>query len=248
MKLILFLGFLSALVLQSDVFAQPVAAAASAREGLIVYLYSPPGLARCIVPSTEAAGAFSASASLQHLVGRLQASGRSSQLQIFTDISAPQDFVLLQSFSQPSLNPDAGAGRNGWNRDFFPDSSDCLAKARLFELPSTFLLGDRSLKVRPDSLVVIQHVDVDPKMRELYQPYFQQLARVLKGQSGFEGFQVWTWNSRPNHWTVISVWRDLHTVEAAQHRPELVAVWDQIFANAASPRNWSNYRRFDMNP
>ena len=100
----------------------------------------------------------------------------------------------------------------------------------------------------PRSKVVIKHVDVVPSKRELYQPYVQRLAQALKGHAGLEGFQVWTWNSRPNHWTVFTVWRDARAADAAQISPELMAIWDQIYEYSASPNNQSIFRRFDLSP
>jgi hypothetical protein len=63
----LLLGFISGLLLQSAALSQPLGLASPAsREGLIVYLYSPPGLISCSSPPSDAgARASFASASLK---------------------------------------------------------------------------------------------------------------------------------------------------------------------------------------
>ena len=105
----------------------------------------------------------------------------------------------------------------------------------MFGLSSAFLLGDEDLRVNPDSIEVIKHVDVVPSKRELYQPCFQRLvAQALECHSGLEGFQVLTCNSRPKHWTVFTVWRDARAADAApQISPELMALCGQICQDLA---------------
>ncbi|MFM8674354.1 MAG: antibiotic biosynthesis monooxygenase, partial [Vulcanococcus sp.] len=106
---------------------------------------------------------------------------------------------------------------------------------------STLLTGDAELKVGSDSFVIIEHVDSDQKKREMNLPLFEELERELKTKPGFKSLQVWTWDARTNHWTVIETWENAESHHSAYRSPKVVSLWDNIYGNAAAPNNESEY-------
>jgi quinol monooxygenase YgiN len=91
-------------------------------------------------------------------------------------------------------------------------------------------------------LIGIEHVDSDPQKRESNLPLFQSLESRLRQIQGFRDMQIWTWNQRTNHWTVIEVWDNAEARKRANQDPEIIKIWDSIYGNAAAPNSQSEYQ------
>ena len=156
---------------------------------------------------------------------------------LFQDSNDHHDFVAITQ----GIHADEPI-QLGWNKLPNQNKTSTTSEARAFVLRSTLLSGNPKLNATKRSYVTIKHVDSDPKKRNSNPPLFQQLEQILNTKAGFQGLQVWTWDARPNHWTVIEAWNDTPSQQRAQQSPEIVILWDLIYSNTAAPKNESSYR------
>lgn len=194
----------------------------------IVYFYQ-------IGPSARSGS--EAQESLSILENALRKQRSNDNILIYQGKTDSRDFVALTSgsFSQQT-------NQSGWIKAFTKDLSLKAPDSRAFVLKSTFLTGQVKLTTDPSSLVVISHVDSDPKQRELNPPLFNQLNQQLTSQPGFKGLQVWTWDARTNHWTVIEAWDSADSRERANRDPRIASLWDDIYKHAAAPKSLETFR------
>ena len=111
-----------------------------------------------------------------------------------------------------------------------------------FVLNSTLLTGIERLNVTETSFVAISHIDADPKLRDLYPPLFNQLKSELNAKAGFLDLQVWTWDQRPNHWTLIQVWQSETDHDKALEDSDMQKAFSKLYQHTASPKNIGFYR------
>ena len=110
-----------------------------------------------------------------------------------------------------------------------------------FIMDSTLLSGSTDLKVAPTSFVLISHIDSDPLKKSLYSPLFDRFQEKMKSFEGFTDMQVWTWNQRDNHWTLIQVWDSPSSYNHAVQTHGYQSVWRQLLRYTASPAEKSPY-------
>ena len=111
----------------------------------------------------------------------------------------------------------------------------------LFVMESTFLTGADKLKIPPNSYVLISHIDSDPLKKNKYGSRFNRLKLNMQNHGGFRGMQVWTWNQRVNHWTLIQVWESKTAYNLAMQTEGMRRIWREIFGDTASPAAASPY-------
>jgi quinol monooxygenase YgiN len=85
-------------------------------------------------------------------------------------------------------------------------------------------------------LVVVTHVDIIPTFRDEGIASVRELAERSRGTPGNLRFDALTQSNRPNHMTLVEVWRD----EAAYHR-HLVSTHVRAFREGLLPRSGSLY-------
>jgi len=71
----------------------------------------------------------------------------------------------------------------------------------------------------PGAIFVVTHVDVPPPSREACEALLKQLAEASQKEAGVVRFDVYQQTNRPNHFTVLEIWKDqaaadAHAVEA----------------------------------
>jgi quinol monooxygenase YgiN len=64
------------------------------------------------------------------------------------------------------------------------------------------------------AVIVASHVDVPPPRKDEIIAVLNPLAEQSRKGAGNEGFGVWQQTSRPNHFTVVEVWRDQKAYDA----------------------------------
>jgi quinol monooxygenase YgiN len=155
----------------------------------------------------------------------------------FQDLTDNQNYIAVArgSFSKKT-------SQSGWIKSLTNGLTSKIPGSRAFVLDSTLLTGNADLNIDATSAIVIEHVDSDPKMREMNLPLFKQLEQAMSSKPGFKGMQVWTWDNRTNHWTVIEAWDSSESQQNASRSPDIVSLWDKIYGNAAAPNNVSEYR------
>jgi len=95
----------------------------------------------------------------------------------------------------------------------------------------------------PGAIFVVTHVDVPPPSREACEALLKQLAEASQKEPGVVRFDVYQQTNRPNHFTVLEIWKDQAAVDAhavAAHTKEfrqklgsmLGALYDDRFFKA----------------
>lgn len=95
----------------------------------------------------------------------------------------------------------------------------------------------------PGAVFVVTHVDVPPPSREACEALLKQLAEASRKEAGVVRFDVYQQTNRPNHFTVLEIWKDqaaadahavaAHTLEFRQSLgPMLGALYDDRFFKA----------------
>ena len=208
-------------------FAIPVNAIA-AEKAKIIYLYQD--------ALSPADGVELVNKDFLSLYRRLSSLDTSYPALVFQNLSRASDLVVLfQNIHD-----------NDRSRLYKPNELDQgyneLDGQDAFVLNSALLTGIERLNVTESSFVVISHVDADPKLRELYPPLFNQLKSELKAKPGFLDVQVWTWDQRPNHWTLIQVWQSETDHGKALEDSGLQKAFSKLYQHTASPKNIGFYR------
>ena len=179
----------------------------------------------------------SATSSLKTLEKAMKNERPDDKIIYFQDLTDNQNYIAVArgSFSKKT-------SQSGWIKSLTNDLTSKIPGSRAFVLDSTLLTGNADLNIDATSAIVIEHVDSDPKMREMNLPLFKQLEQAMSSKPGFKGMQVWTWDNRTNHWTVIEAWDSSESQQNANRSPDIVSLWDKIYGNAAAPNNVSEYR------
>ena len=159
-----------------------------------------------------------------------------SSISVFSEVGNPANYVAI--VADRDRNEIKGVG---WTNNFLGYYTKEYPSARTFVLDSSLLLGQSRLNASESTYIEIEHVDSDPKKREANLPLFQQLQKVLKQQPGFRDLQVWTWNQRTNHWTVIEAWESREDSQRAAMNPSVIRLWDKLYGNAAAPNSLAQY-------
>lgn len=194
----------------------------------IIYLYRIPK------NTSEQPGS---STNIQKLQAAMRSQRPSDKILFFKDLTDSENYITI---SQGPYS--ARSNESGWDKSFVKDMISKLPGSRAFVLNSTLLTGDADLNVDSSTFVMIEHVDSDPTKREMNLPLFEELQRELKNKPGFKSLQVWTWDARANHWTVIEAWENAESHHSANRSPKIVSLWDKIYGNAAAPNNENEYR------
>ena len=170
--------------------------------------------------------------------------GSSRNTRVFQDTDSPCEFLLITS-PAPSTLPAESAPqqrllRNGLDNSLISGLGRDVSRS--FNLSSVFLLGSPQLDVSNTSVVVVEHVDSAPPNRAQLPPLFEALYRHLqKDVVGFQGFQVWTWTSRPNHWTTLTAFNGMRAYKTATLKSDYFDRWNAIYAFGAAPKNYQYY-------
>jgi quinol monooxygenase YgiN len=175
--------------------------------------------------------------SIQQLRTAMQQQHPDSSVLFFKDLTDDDHYISLITNQDTS-----GSQQAGWSKAFLGQFTKDFPGARSFIMESTLLIGDNKLNASPSSLIAIEHVDSDPSKRQNNLPLFQSLESRLRQTPGFKDIQIWTWNNRINHWTVIEVWDKAEDRHRANNDPELIRIWDAIYGNAAAPNSQSEYQ------
>ena len=210
----------------------PAQAVTPAQEADVIYLYG-------VDPEPKAPQRIAVGVSA--LVKSLQQSQPGSRLYVFQERKDPSKYVLLQVLKGEFPSGLQGATRQ-WREKFFIDSDHQSTRVHAFVLGSTLVEGDKRLNVGPGSFVRIRHVDADPLKRTQNAPLFAQLHERLKLFPGLQDFQIWRWNARTNHWTVLEVWESQAQSDRAEADETINEIWSDVHGNAAAPENQGEYR------
>ena len=223
----------SALVMMALAMVQPAPLLAAERTALIQYIY--------LVPQAgSTSGCLSSVQSSQpqnpaQLPSMFAGAVGQSAVAIYQGLQNRCDFIL--TVAPP---PAQRRGAEGFQKSLtIPAASD---QSQSFTLTSTFLVGSEQLGATPNSIVWFHHVDAGPGRTGSMPGNFARLYQRLSTFSGFQGFQVWTWKARPNHWTVITSWKDEASSLQARRDPQVISIWDAIELDTAAPKQTYPFR------
>lgn len=114
-----------------------------------------------------------------------------------------------------------------------------------FNLTSDFMNGTAPLTIPREALIMVAHLDADPSQREQAQIQLNRLGNVIPGLKGNQGVQILTWKKRPNHWTLLTIWKDQASYLAGLEDPHVRKIRAVIASYAAAPSDLRLYQRVD---
>ena len=148
----------------------------------------------------------------------------------FIDKNNTNSFILVYNYSKQNNNSADLA-----------EGFSTLDNKSLFVMNSTFLTGSDTLQISPTSHIQISHIDSDPLKKDKYGSRFNRLRLNMQSHSGFREMQVWTWNKRINHWTLIQVWESKSAYNSAMQSEGMRKTWREVFRHTASPAATAPY-------
>lgn len=154
------------------------------------------------------------------------------QFEVFQRVNAPHHFALVgqwkdtKAFLAHGDGPSAKAFRTGLT----PHQIAPYDERRHHSL-STGAMVDAG-----DGLVAVTHVDIIPTERDAGIASVKALADASRGTPGNVRYDALTQSNRPNHMTLVEVWRDQAAYEA-----HLVTANLKTFRDSLLPRSGSLY-------
>lgn len=163
------------------------------------------------------------------------------RIEVLQGIYRPNQFVVAAIWKDQKAFDDAAASEL---------TKDIREKLRPHALaPSDnrvhkgFALTASQAAPAPGAIFVVTHVDVPPPQRDACEALLKQLAAASQKEGGVVRFDVYQQTNRPNHFTVLEIWKDqaaadahavaAHTKEFRQKLgPMLGALYDDRFLRA----------------
>jgi len=96
----------------------------------------------------------------------------------------------------------------------FGDKFKAIQNAPLDVRPHTGMAVADAPPVAKGAVIVASHVDVPPPRKDEVIAALNPLAEQSRNGAGNQGFGVWQQTSRPNHFTVVEVWKDQKAYDA----------------------------------
>jgi quinol monooxygenase YgiN len=114
-----------------------------------------------------------------------------------------------------------------------------------FNLDSTYMIGSENLVIPLGAFAMVAHMDADPVQREQTATQLRKLGSLIPELRGNQGVQILTWKKRPNHWTIVTLWKDINSYLAALEDPRIMGICAVIASHAAAPADLRLYQRVD---
>jgi quinol monooxygenase YgiN len=153
----------------------------------------------------------------------------------------PNQFVIVGAWKdQTSLDANLGAAHTKSVREKLQPH---LVSPNDGRTHTGFAVGTAQTARAPGAVYVVTHVDVPPPSRADCEVLLRQLAEASRKDEGNLRFDVYQQSNRPNHFTVVEMWKDENTRDAhvvAAHTkqfreklgPMLGALYDDRFYKA----------------
>jgi quinol monooxygenase YgiN len=152
---------------------------------------------------------------------------------VLQGIGRPQQFAILEVWSdaKAQANHAAAAGTAQLRDRLKP-----YLAAPIDERPSTGYVIGESKKAGSRSIFVLTHVDLIGAKKDEGLAAIKQLSNESAKDAGIERYDVWQQGNRPNHLTLVEVWRGKAALENHE-----VAAHTRKFREALSSMSGSLY-------
>ena len=141
----------------------------------------------------------------------------SVRFEVLQRIGYPDQFVVLEVWDDVRAH-EAHAGAA--HTQLFRENLKALLRAPYDERPHVTLSAGPGAAAAKGAVFVVSHVDVVPKAKDEGTEAVRQLATASRGTAGNQRFDALTQANRPNHMTLVEVWKDQKAVgthSAAAH-------------------------------
>jgi quinol monooxygenase YgiN len=158
-------------------------------------------------------------------------------------IGQPNQFVILEAWQdQAALDAHQKAPPTATLRDKLKPIQDAPADERVNYVLS---VGPLPATLDGAAVVTVSHVDVVPPQKEMTSALLKQLAEDSRKDDGNLRFEATTQNGRPNHFTVITAWRDQKALDAHVANAKTRAFRDQLAPAAGALYDERFYKALD---
>ncbi len=184
-------------------------------------------------------GAPASNASVVKALRQLAAASRkddgNQRLEILQRIAPPNQFVMVSIWKdQKAYDAHAGAAHTKDFREKMKPQLISLVDDRVhsgFEIAS----GPAG-KVAAGAIFVVTHVDVPPPRKDDCEAALKTLAADSRKEPGVVRFEVFQQSSRPNHFTVVEVWKNQKAYD-----DHLVSAHNKKFRDTLTPMTGALY-------
>ena len=159
-------------------------------------------------------------AEAESLLQRYRDAGRhvdgSRRIEVLRRIDRPNQFVILAEWRDPQAVEARAAVAAA--RELRDRLARILASPNDERSHAAFAVGPAGA-ASADDLYVVTHVDVIPPKKDDGAAALARLAQESRGEADNRRFDVLQQSSRPNHFTVVEVWRDRAAFDAHAMAP-----------------------------
>ena len=156
------------------------------------------------------------------------------RFEVLQRLGQPDQFAILEAWKDKDAQAaHAGAEHTRQFRDKVQD----LLRGAYDERPHTALeVGEVKAKAGRNALYAVTHVDIVPKDKDAGVALTKDLAAAGRTAKGNLRFEALTQNSRPNHMTVVEIWRGRTAMLAQSATPGM-----KKYRESVSPMSGSLY-------
>jgi quinol monooxygenase YgiN len=134
-----------------------------------------------------------------------------TRIDIFQELGRANRFIILEIWKdQAALDAHGKSAAT----TAFDDKFKAIQNAPLdIRVHSGMAVADAPAVTKSD-VIVASHVDVPPPRKDEIIAALNPLAEQSRKGAGNQGFGVWQQTSRPNHFTVVEMWKDQKAYDA----------------------------------
>lgn len=184
-------------------------------------------------------GAPASTAAVVKALHQLAAAGRkddgNQRLEILQRIAPPNQFVMVSVWKdQKAYDAHAGAAHT---KDFREKMKPQLISLIDDRVHSSFEIASGPAgKVAAGAIFVVTHVDVPPPRKDDCEAALKTLATESRKEPGVVRFEVFQQSSRPNHFTVVEVWKNQKAYD-----DHIVSAHNKKFRDTLTPMTGALY-------
>jgi quinol monooxygenase YgiN len=158
----------------------------------------------------------SGGAEAANLLRRVAAASRKEagnlRYEVLQQIERPNQFAILEAWNDAKAFEAHGGGAATKQ---FRDQLDPLRVGFYDQRLETGVdVGPVAAPAVKDAVYVITHVDVTGQFKDPTIDMMKKVAADTRREPGAARFEVWQQNNRPNHFTVIELWKDQPALDA----------------------------------
>jgi quinol monooxygenase YgiN len=172
---------------------------------------------------------------LQQLAAASRKDGGNDRLEVLQRIAHPNQFVMVSIWKdKKSYDAHAAAAHTKDFREKMKPQLISLVDDRLhsgFEIAS----GPAG-KVAAGAIFVVTHVDVPPPRKDECEAALKALAAASRKEAGVVRFEVFQQSNRPNHFTVVEVWKNQKAYD-----DHIVSAHNKKFRDTLTPMTGALY-------